>query len=89
MDAAAEPAEDYDLWPENVPVWAAWLAVQTQWRYAGMAGVPTGLDYAGVHAALQLGGAPEAERTQWFALLRSMEAATLDEWARKRERDGN
>lgn len=28
-----------------------YLASQTQWRYAGMNGVRTGLDYAGVEAA--------------------------------------
>ena len=27
------------------------LASSTQWRRAGMAGIPTGLDYAGVRAA--------------------------------------
>lgn len=86
-DAAAPPRAEYDLWPQNVPVWYVWLAVQTQWRYAGMDGVPTGLDYAGVRAALVLQRTPRATRPEWFALLQHMEAATLDEWARKRERD--
>lgn len=46
----------FSLWPECVAVWAVWVALQTQWRYAGMGGAPTGLDYAGVTAWLQAHG---------------------------------
>ena len=37
--------------PENWDAARAFLAAGTQWRRAGMTGVPTGLDYAGVEAA--------------------------------------
>jgi hypothetical protein len=42
------------LWPENVASVDLYLAIETQWR-VGMAGA-TGLDYAGVQAAMQLRG---------------------------------
>lgn len=46
------------MWPQNVPVVRAWLAVSTQWRTAPLplplGGGPywIGLDYAGVVAGL-------------------------------------
>lgn len=45
-----------ELWPDNVASVGLFLAVETQWRYAGMDGTPTGLDYAGVRAAMRLRG---------------------------------
>lgn len=73
------------LWPDNLPAWSAWCAVQTQWRI-GPAG-PTGLDYAGVAAWLQL-QEPDAERRrEQFAGVRAAEAATLDVWSERRERE--
>lgn len=50
-------------------------------------GGATGLDYAGVQAAMQLMGVARKERAELFALVRAMEGATLDEWARQRERN--
>ena len=50
-----------------------------------MAGA-TGLDYAGVQAAMQLMGVARAERAELFGLVRAMEGATLDEWAQQRKR---
>ncbi len=61
----------------------AWLAVQTQWR-VGMSG-PTGLDYAGVEAALRLSAV--GDPAEVFAGLRVCEAAALDAWRERRERD--
>ncbi len=46
--------EAVELWPENVASVDLYLAIETQWR-VGMAGA-TGLDYAGVQAAMQLRG---------------------------------
>jgi len=73
------------LWPENRLAWDLWLCLQTQWR-VGMGGA-TGLDYAGVQAAMQLMGVARKERAELFALVRAMEGATLDEWARKSDRE--
>ena len=71
------------LWPENRPAWDLWLCLQTQWR-VGMGGA-TGLDYAGVQAAMQLMGIARRERGELFALVRAMEGAALDEWERRRK----
>jgi len=49
-----------------------------------MAGA-TGLDYAGVQAAMQLQGLPRKQHAELFALVRAMEGAALDEWARRRD----
>ena len=43
-----------ELWPENIPSVLFYLSCETQWRYAGMSNVPTGLDYAGVRAVMAL-----------------------------------
>ncbi|MBS0507581.1 MAG: DUF1799 domain-containing protein [Proteobacteria bacterium] len=80
----AEGAELW-LWPDNRPAWDLWLCLSTQWR-VGMGGA-TGLDYAGVQAAMQLMGVARKDRAELFALVRAMEGATLDEWERQRERD--
>jgi len=47
-EARARPVA---VWPENWPALRLFLAVQTQWRIAGMAGVPIGLDYAALPVA--------------------------------------
>ena len=44
------------LWPENEASVVAWLAIGTQWVYAGMDGVRIGMSYPGVEAGLRLGG---------------------------------
>lgn len=72
------------LWPENLEVWHAWLGVQTQWR-VGMAGA-TGLDYAGVDAALRMSGIRGERRREAFGLLQLMERAALAAWAERQSR---
>lgn len=49
-----------------------------QMRFAGMESVPVGLDYAGVRAAMDLAGVPEAERPEIFRLVRVAESAWLE-----------
>jgi hypothetical protein len=56
----------------------------TQWRFAGAAGLPVGLDYTGVEAAARALGVPMT--TSLFENLRIMEGAALDELARRRSR---
>jgi hypothetical protein len=70
------------LWPENLLAWQCWMAVQTQWR-VGMCG-PTGLDYVGVRAFLDLAGLRKKERLEVFSGLHAMESATLGVWAERR-----
>lgn len=48
--AAKQEPEQFGVHADNWLVVQAWGAVQTQWMYAGMEGVRTGLNYAGVIA---------------------------------------
>jgi len=71
-----EPPEDFGIWPENWPAFRVFLAMATQWRYAGMSGVPTGLDYAALPMVLRsLRLKPGADMLD---RLRIMEAEALD-----------
>ncbi|MGJ5203641.1 DUF1799 domain-containing protein [Bradyrhizobium sp. HKCCYLR20261] len=89
-DAEATAAQEFDgLWPENVPVVEAFLAVASQWRVVPRSAggmitpvgghiAPTvplvvGLDYAGVRAGLDAEGIAVTP-TLWRGL-RAMEAA--------------
>lgn len=87
-DASAAPPRAR-LWPCNVPAWNAWLAVQTQWRHAGMVGLATGLDYASVAAYLRAQGIGQRARPgvpslgQLLDDLRVCEGITLEEWKAK------
>jgi hypothetical protein len=69
------------LWPDNQVAWQCWCAAQTQWRI-GLGG-PTGLDYAGVQALLELSGVRKATRPEIFACLVGMERAALEEFGSK------
>ncbi len=81
--ASAGQDDTHYLWPECVPIWHAWQAVQTQWR-TGMAGA-TGLCYSGVRAWLADNGPPDADdRREWWACIQAAERATLDVWAEQR-----
>lgn len=83
---ATEPLEldeEFALWPENVPVFNFWQAVQTQWRTGGMGGA-TGLDYGGVQACMALRGIQKKDQAALFAGLQVMEVATLNAWDKKK-----
>lgn len=91
IDAAAfEPAEGdgetddaYPVWPDNAEAVALFLACQTQWRLAAVAGAERaalvwhGLDYAGAAAAARATG--RRLRGELFEDLRVMEAAAMAE----------
>lgn len=78
-------AAPWYLWPCNLPTWHLWLRLQTQWRQAGMAGQPAGLDYAAVWAVLQ--GLRVRKPREVFEHLQGMERAALTAWAERRERE--
>ena len=82
LDQDGGKADFFYLWPEHVSTLELWFRVQTQWRF-GMAG-PTGLDYAGVESAMRLLSLPLRKRRALFNNLRTMERATLHEWAARR-----
>ena len=86
QDTSGPPVHTHYLWPECVPIWQAWQALQTQWR-VGMGGA-TGLDYAGVRAWLdECGPEDRAQRREWFECIQAAERATLDVWAEQRQND--
>lgn len=79
--ADAPAPEVFYLWPELVPGIELFVRLSTQWRH-GFNG-PTGLDY--VAAELELRREPRAARDQLRRDLRTLERATLAEWARQRQ----
>lgn len=78
-----QPESGFDLWQENVSSLALFVACSTQWRRAGMSGVPVGLDYAGVDAAARMTGVEITPAR--FADLQIMEMAALSVWAEEQE----
>lgn len=74
------------LWPECLPVWNLWGRLQTQWRYSGMQGQPTGLDYAAVTAylrAMGYGRGKQRSLPETLDDLTAMEHAVLKVWAER------
>lgn len=74
---AAEPDEDFDVLPENWDAAKLFQAIKTQWRISGMAGIPTGLDYAGVDVVMKRLGLDDSV----FEQLQVMENTALEYWA--------
>ena len=67
-----------------MPALRAWLAVQTQWRHAGLLGQATGLDYAGVDVELRHHPGGARRRRDLWGDIKLMERAALDAWAEQR-----
>lgn len=74
-EAAKAGSVAMEILPANWRAVTLFVAAGSQWRFAGMDGVPTGLDYAGVEAAARMSGI-EMSATL-FARLRVMEGAAL------------
>ena len=66
-----------ELWPENLPAVLLYLDCDTQWRYAGLSGAPTGLDYAGVRAVMDLQAVPSDAHPALFQDLQALEREHL------------
>lgn len=65
-----------EVWPENVDAVLVFFAVATQWKYAGMSGQRTGLDYP----AVRLACAAHAPGSPWrdvFLRVQVLERETL------------
>ncbi|MBF0418307.1 MAG: DUF1799 domain-containing protein [Magnetococcales bacterium] len=58
----------------------------TQWRRAGMDGIPVGLDYIAMEAAARMAGIVITPRL--FDDVRVMEMSVLKIWSEARSRDG-
>ncbi len=79
-------APDFDVHADNEETVDVWMALQTQWRYAGGLGgsARIGLDYAAVPAVLGLMNVPRARRDRVFVGLRLMEGAALKAMSEQR-----
>ena len=82
--AAAEPAEEFEVWPDNWRAWRLFQSVSTQWRTAPMGGV-IGLDYGGVESAMRIQGVPRHKWRGLFADVQIMEAAAVGYFSEKKE----
>lgn len=75
-EAPPEEPEGFGVYADNLTTVSAFLALRTQWNYAGMAGQRTGFNYAGVSAWLQAHIKPRRRRAL-FSDLQVMEHAVL------------
>lgn len=73
---APRDGDEFPIHRENVPVIEAFLALRTQWTYAGAAGQRMGLNYAALIAWVQQHARPRRRRAL-IADLRVMECAVL------------
>ncbi len=88
-EVAPPEARPYCLWHDNARAFELFLAVRTQWVYAGgMAVQRIGLNYAGVLAHLQI-NVPRRYHRALMQDLQAMEAAVLiaDAELRKQRED--
>ncbi|MGD9539093.1 MAG: DUF1799 domain-containing protein [Alphaproteobacteria bacterium] len=65
------------VWRRNWRALRLFLAGATQWHRAGMAGIPTGLDYAALEMVMRTWRVPLARRRTLFDRVRIMEGAAL------------
>lgn len=71
----AEEETDYMVLPENWETVQVFIRCATQWRYAGMAGQPTGLDYSAVESVMRMRAVEDQSDT--LDRLRIMEGEVL------------
>ena len=79
-----DEGEAFNLLPDNLPPFEAFLRLLSQWRHVApaMGGmIRTGLDYAAVEAYMRMERVPLKDRAALFADLQTMERAALKEWA--------
>jgi len=80
-----EDEDDFDVWPENWPIFQVFCAVRTQWRSGGNGGA-TGLDYATVYPLLERKGFTGQAFFDALDDIQTMEFAALEVLNRKRKR---
>lgn len=79
----ASESEDYPVLPENWEALNLFLKCSTQWRYAGMAGACTGLDYSGVDVVIRRSGIEDPDDAFWR--LQQIESEALAAMADKQD----
>lgn len=78
VEEATEPEPEAEVFPDNVEAVNVFIAMSTQWRTAGMVGVPTGLDYSALPTVMGLCEVAEADRAEVFEGVRILEDAALE-----------
>lgn len=68
---------DFELFDENIPSFALFQRMRTQWRTRGMDGDLIGLDYGPLNTVMRLMKIRPADRSQCFDDLHLMEIETL------------
>lgn len=75
--AAPSPDECFPVYADNLPTVSAFLALRTQWVYAGVDGQRTGLNYAGVCAWIDKHVPSPRRRRPLMQGIQTMEHAVL------------
>lgn len=81
-EASGPPIE---VWPDTWPSVQVFDALGSQWFYAGMGGIPTGIVYASVEPVLRVLKVPAEDWPLVFDDIRTMEAAALQEMHRQHQ----
>ncbi len=82
-----QSVEEMEILPKNWPAVLLFLALSTQWRYAGMDGRATGLIYSEIMPALtgRPDIAPVDDYSKLFPRLQLLERAALEVFAQQRQ----
>ena len=72
-----------EVWPDTLQSVLVFDALGSQWIYAGMGGVPTGIVYASIEPVLRVLSVPAEDWPVVFDDIREMEAAALAEMHRQ------
>lgn len=80
-EASGPPIE---VWPDTLKSVQVFDALGSQWIYAGMGGVPTGIVYGSIEPVLRVLTVPAEDWPQVFDDIRELEAAALAEMHRQR-----
>lgn len=83
FDGTSGPSQEIEVWPDTWPSVQVFDALGSQWIYAGMGGVPTGIVYASIEPVLRVLAVPAEDWPLVFDDIRTMEAAALEEMHRQ------
>jgi hypothetical protein len=75
--------DDFYLWPENLPAFNFWLAVQSQWVWHE--GHRMGLNYAGVEVRLKYWSEKKAQRRALLESTCALEGECMRAWSEARK----
>lgn len=82
-EEACGPPPEIEVWRDTIASVLVFDDLGSQWLYAGMNAVPTGIVYASIEPVLRIRAVPTEEWRQAFDDVRVMEAAALEEMHRQ------